>query len=239
MADKQLDNTSIATDAAELRMRRQKLALEVLLQRKQLRNYNKNQINLLSNPLTLAIVTGFITIMTSIFLEGKRAEFAQKLASESSNRSLQADLIKKAAEGDVDKSKKNLRFLSEAGLIPNYSDNITAYLKENEAPSFFPSSPVVSEQWPTTRPDVGYCFQRERQVQPDRLNSRFLARCFETEKLCLTQQNKEQGVLRKTKCELTSGLRDSPSWEGAGSGGILNSWYKYSYEIFPSPFPQF
>jgi uncharacterized caspase-like protein len=135
-----LERARLLLDTERLRLDRQKTALEFRLRRQELMNKRgKAWKELLSNPLTLAIVGGFITIMTTIMSnvlttkatlqnEITRAE----LARQGAQQSLQADLIKKFVEGPkVDTVRENLRFLIDAGLLPDYADRIKTYLASN------------------------------------------------------------------------------------------------------------
>jgi hypothetical protein len=95
--------------------------------------------DLLTNPLTVAIAGGFLTLLTSIvtsFFTARRDREAQaeraRLAHESAQDSLQADLIKKFVESPrLNTIRENLRFLVDAGLLPTYASNINEYLKNN------------------------------------------------------------------------------------------------------------
>jgi len=145
-----LEEQRIALEWARLRSERQKSALEFRLKRWELADRKgKGWIDLIANPLTLAIVGGFITLMTTIVsnhftvsanlaVEATKADLAAKaennkaaLAAKAANQTLQADLIKKFVEGSKTSVRENLSFLVQAGLLPEYEDNIKAYLKNN------------------------------------------------------------------------------------------------------------
>ncbi|WP_370870738.1 toll/interleukin-1 receptor domain-containing protein [Bradyrhizobium sp.] len=94
-------------------------------------------------------------------------------------------------------------------------------------------SPISDAEW-KQRPDRGYCLQRDFRVR----EGQYIARCFQTDALCEDWRPKDRG--RVTSCVWTTGLLASPAWSGATSGGINNSWSKYSESTeFPQPFPQF
>lgn len=94
---------------------------------------------LLANPLTIAIVGGFVTLMTQIVtarLDAAAERDAEKtradLARASEQRTLQAELIKKFAEApDLKTARGNLEFLVDAGLLPDYQTGIKKYLDAN------------------------------------------------------------------------------------------------------------
>lgn len=109
---------------------------------------------MLSTPLTIAIVGGFITVLTTTVINQDIAEqnlkgekYKADLARQAARDALEADLIKKYTDGERDVVKKNLEFLVKTRLVPSYSDQIAAYLKENptdmpqSAPSVVQSAP--------------------------------------------------------------------------------------------------
>jgi hypothetical protein len=131
-----------------LRSERQRSAVEFRLKRQELFE-RRGWKELLVNPLTLAIVGGFITLMTTIIsnhftssantdLERLKAQLAAKaednkaeLSSKAAKQTLQADLIKKFAENPKTETvRDNLRFLIDAGLLPDYGKKINAYLEK-------------------------------------------------------------------------------------------------------------
>jgi hypothetical protein len=135
-----LDKERMALEWERLRSERQKSALEFRLKRRELAaQSSKAWRELLANPVTLAIVGGFITLMTTIVtnhltvsanlqVEVTKAELAAAAAS----KTLQADLIKKFVESPKTETvRENLRFLVDAGLLPDYGDRIKAYLANN------------------------------------------------------------------------------------------------------------
>lgn len=92
---------------------------------------------LLANPISIAVVGGMITLMTTVVAnyfntrEASRTEVVRaKLADASAKEALQADLIKKFVENPNSGAvRQNLQFLVEAGLIPTYADGIKKYLE--------------------------------------------------------------------------------------------------------------
>ena len=131
---------SLNLERERLKFERQKLSIEVMLKRRELSAHKADYLKqLLTNPVTLAIVGGFITLMTSILTTAFTASQNQTLedrkagyARESARETLQADLIKKFVEGPSrDAVRANLTFLVEAGLIPTYAKDIKEYIKAN------------------------------------------------------------------------------------------------------------
>ncbi|MCC2978893.1 trypsin-like serine peptidase [Sphingomonas sp. IC4-52] len=128
-----------ALERDRLKLERQKLALDVMQKRRELASSKKNPWQeLISNPLTLAIVGGFISVMTTI-VAGSLTAWASReaekqkaeLARASAQDELQAELIKKFTEGSRPVVRENLRFLIDAGLLPKYKEDIRAYLEAN------------------------------------------------------------------------------------------------------------
>lgn len=101
-------------------------------------------------------------------------------------------------------------------------------------PSPQPSPPfsIDSNSW-NQPPDRAYCFQRKDSPAS---SWKFLVRCFQTNDTCLRIQRTDSG--QKTLCTPTTGLLSAPIWKEARKG-IEDSWFKYSQEQLPSPFPQF
>jgi hypothetical protein len=146
-----------------LRLERQKHALEVRLKRRELAEKKRSSIwkDFLGNPLTIAIVGGFLTLLTTILTnfynsrENREAEAARaEITRENARETLEADLIKRFVDSPSrDTVRENLRFLVDAGLLPTYGTSITHYLAANPdaAPrlgssvAFSPSGEVISE----------------------------------------------------------------------------------------------
>src|SRR5262249_43524200 len=92
---------------------------------------NKLFKDLLGNPLALAVVGGFITLMTTTITSSFTARNA-----------LQADLIKKFVDAPNETVRNNLYFLVGAGLLPDYGKGIKDYLDAN--PTKTPSLGAVT-----------------------------------------------------------------------------------------------
>ncbi len=164
MADDAIERERLALERERLHAERQKLALELRLKRRELAERgNKSWKELVANPLMLAIAGGFLTLMTTIVsthisaiesrkLEDKRAGLAQKSAKDA----LQAELIKKFVESPKTETvRENLHFLVDAGLLPDYANNITSYLKKNPE-----TAPAVGGAGSVIPPVVGPTDQR-------------------------------------------------------------------------------
>jgi|SRR5947209_8394283 len=122
-----LDRERLLLERERLKFERQKLAIDALLKRRELAGRSGPFKDLLANPLALAVVGGFVTLMTTTIT----ASFTAKQA-------LQADLIKKFVEPTkIETVRQNLEFLVAAGLLPDYGAGIEKYLKDNpnKAPS--------------------------------------------------------------------------------------------------------
>jgi hypothetical protein len=131
----------LVLERERLRFERKKFAVEIALKRREAKapKTGARLMTLLSNPLSLAVVGGFITVMTSVLttaytarenqvMEASRAEYARATARDT----LQADLIKKFVEGPSPTIvRDNRKFLVDVGLLPTYAKEIRAYLKEN------------------------------------------------------------------------------------------------------------
>jgi hypothetical protein len=131
----------LALEWERLRLERQKHALELRLRRRELAEKQKSSIwkDLFANPLTIAIVGGVLTLLTTIVTNfytaraNREAEADRAtLARESAQETLQADLIKKFVESPSKAEvRENLRFLVDAGLLPTYAGSIKNYLAAN------------------------------------------------------------------------------------------------------------
>jgi V8-like Glu-specific endopeptidase len=164
--DNNLEEQRLALDRERLRFERSRAAMEFRLKRNELAiNRGREWKELLASPLTLAIVGGFITLMSSIVLnhlnqsanlelEATKAELASKAetakaqaTTQAAKQTLQADLIKKFVESPKTETvRENLRFLVDAGLLPDYASRISAYLTNN--PDTAPQVGVTSERHP-------------------------------------------------------------------------------------------
>ncbi len=151
-----LEAERLALERERLRLDRQKTAVDFRLRRQELSTrQHKSWLELISNPLTVAIVAGFLILMTTIVTsyytqqantaaEEQRAKFAR----ESARQQLQAELIKKFVEAPKTKTvRENLRFLIGAHLIPDYEKAIQAYLDANPdaAPQVGPSGVIGAD----------------------------------------------------------------------------------------------
>jgi Trypsin len=171
-----LERERIAIEWERLRSERQKSAVEFRLRRQELFE-RRGWKELLVNPLSLAIVGGFVTLMTTTIsnhftssantdLERLKAQLAAKaednkaeLSSKAGTQTLQADLIKKFAESPKTETvRDNLRFLIDAGLLPDYGEKINAYLKKyphsapqvgsSTTPTVLGGANSVTADWP-------------------------------------------------------------------------------------------
>jgi V8-like Glu-specific endopeptidase len=117
----ELAKDRFALEQERLRFERQKLAIESRLKRRELDDERRrSRTKLFANPLALAVIGGFLTLITTIIANTWQAQ-----------QTLQAELIKKFAEHPTkDAVRKNLEFLIEVGLLPGYADKITTYLKK-------------------------------------------------------------------------------------------------------------
>jgi hypothetical protein len=131
----------LALERDKLRFDRQKYALEVRLKKREFREKERKNLwkDVLTNPVTIAIVGGLITVITALVTnyfnatETRGAEAAKAaLAEKSAKETLEADLIKKFVESpSTETVRQNLRFLVDAGLLPSYADSIRNYLDSN------------------------------------------------------------------------------------------------------------
>jgi V8-like Glu-specific endopeptidase len=142
----------LSLERSRLRTERQKLALDVRLKRREIsERKNKTWKELLANPLTLAIVGGALTIITTIITtsltaqQNRQAEDARAdVAQKSAKQALQAELIKKFVEAPKTETvRENLRFLVDAGLLPDYASGITSYLDRNPNSAPAITAPLV------------------------------------------------------------------------------------------------
>jgi V8-like Glu-specific endopeptidase len=129
MPDDAIEKERLALERERQRADRQKLALEFHLKRRELvERRDKSWKELLANPLTLAIAGGILTLMTTVITTYLTA----RQTRDSAKQALQAELIKKFVESPKTETvRENLRFLVDAGLLPDYASNITTYLDKN------------------------------------------------------------------------------------------------------------
>jgi hypothetical protein len=128
-----LDVERLQFEHEQLRLERQKLAIETHLKRRELRKGDKKTLlDRLTNPLSLAILAGFITLMTTLITSYSAKENAAS-DERRARQTLEADLIKKFVEGPAETVRANLQFLVDANFLPDYASGITEYLKNNPA----------------------------------------------------------------------------------------------------------
>lgn len=145
-----LERERLSLGRDKVRLERQRLATETRLKRRELAKGGKSWKELLANPLSIAIASGFLSVMGTLITtaytsnqnrqsEEERARQARasedlraKYASDSAKQALQAELIKKFVEAPrTETVRGNLRFLVDVGLLPDYGARIEKYLKEN------------------------------------------------------------------------------------------------------------
>jgi hypothetical protein len=114
-----------------LEFERQKAGIELGLKRRELTVAPKKwRMDLFGNPLTLAIVGGFITLMTTtVASHFSTLESIDKEAAKA-RQALQADLIKTSVVENPNPQtvRANLRFLVDVGLVPDYADSLRSFL---------------------------------------------------------------------------------------------------------------
>ena len=149
----QLEERRLALEFERLRFERQKMAAELRLRRRDAKVSGGNALagkaqggnalagkaqggnawkDIFSNPLTLAIVGGFLTLMTTTITSSINT--ANTIAAEAAKarQALQAELIKKFVESPSPETvRTNLSFLSDVGLLPDYAARIKTYLADN------------------------------------------------------------------------------------------------------------
>ncbi len=114
-----IERSRLALEFGRLKFDRQKSSIEALLKRRELNAAKPRQWkDLLANPLALAIVGGFITLVTTTIA-----------GHVSASNTLEADLIKKAIDNpDPQKVRENLQFLIEVKLVEDYADRLQSFL---------------------------------------------------------------------------------------------------------------
>ena len=139
-----IEERRLALEFERLKLDRQRASIELLLKRREL-NAPKARAwkDVFVNPLTLAIVGGFITLMTTTIGSHLNASDSIKAEIAKAQQALQADLIKKFIDTPNRQSvRANLQFLVDVGLVPSYADSIQSYLKktpDSALPSTFSS----------------------------------------------------------------------------------------------------
>jgi hypothetical protein len=156
-----LDRERLDLEQQKLRFERQKFATDALLKRRESSSRRGTFLrSIVTNPLALAIVGGFLTLMSGIVTTAYTSSENRKTAREAQ----QADLIKKFVEGPPEAVRNNLLFLVEAGLIPSYAQDIGPYLRDKSNPAPQVSAriwggivgpddavPATTLTWPTLR----------------------------------------------------------------------------------------
>jgi len=135
----------LALEWGRLKFERQKASIETLLKRRELRAAKPRQWkDLLANPLALAIVGGFITLMTTTITGRISAMDSINAEKTKASEALQADLIKKFIDNtDPQKVRANLQFLIEVGLVGDYASKLKSFLDRHPDNSALPSSAAV------------------------------------------------------------------------------------------------
>lgn len=224
-----LDDVSDEEKATRLRLLKADLKLKELETIKAERSWI---VTTLSNPLTVLVMGGLITLFTQYITNFYTARSAKETAA----LSLQAELIKKFVQAPrSEEVRNNLQFLIDLRLLPDYEIKLKEILGRQDFTPPQVQAEVVersSDSWSRTPPDEAYCFQRDFPVQA----GRFLIRCFKTAGLCQQQHTADRGD--KSPCTLVRDLLSVETWKSAGRGGVLDSWYRYSATPFGSPFPQ-
>jgi lysozyme family protein len=167
-----------ALEFGRLKLDRQKASIEFLLKRRELKASNNKGWKefFLSNPLPLAIVGGFITVMATTITGHFSA--SDNLAAEvaKTREALQADLIKKFVDSPNPKTvRANLQFLVDVGLVPTYADNLRSFLaknKDNDAalPSSFALGPTPLSNIHTDDDAINLVMRFEGGFSADPLN---------------------------------------------------------------------
>jgi lysozyme family protein len=128
-----LEERRLALELERLRFERQKAGMELRLRRRELAAAKtRGWRDLFANPLTLAIVGGFVTLMTTTITGHFSASDNIEAEAAKARQALQTDLIKKFVDNPKPETvRANLRFLVDVGLVPNYADSLRAFLTKN------------------------------------------------------------------------------------------------------------
>jgi lysozyme family protein len=132
----------LALEWGRLKLERQKASIETLLKRRELRAAKPRQWkDLVANPLALAIVGGFITLMTTTITGRISATDSINAEKTKASEALQADLIKKFIDNpDPQKVRANLQFLIDVGLVGDYAGKLQSFLDKHPNNAALPSS---------------------------------------------------------------------------------------------------
>jgi hypothetical protein len=117
----QLEQRRLALEFERLQLERPKTSIEMRLKRRELGVAGrKGWVDLLGNPLSLAIVGGFITLMTTTIASHVSTSNSIMAEAAKARQALQADLIKKFVENTTPQTvRTNLKFLVSVGLVPD------------------------------------------------------------------------------------------------------------------------
>jgi hypothetical protein len=128
-----LEERRLELEFERLKFDRQKVSTELLLKRRELNAAkNKEWKDILANPLTLAIVGGFITLMTTTITGHFSALQSIDAETTKARQALQTDLIKKFVDNPNPQTvRANLQFLVDVGLVPSYADSLRSFLDNN------------------------------------------------------------------------------------------------------------
>jgi Caspase domain len=131
-ASQVLEQEKLRLEFERLRFDRSKLAIDAKLKRREFDSYSKKSLKeTVSNPLLLAIVGGFLTLLTSIVTNYLTAAENR----DADDRRLQSELLKEFLKtADPKIARDNLTFLIEVGLIPDYERRIKGFLSNNTKP---------------------------------------------------------------------------------------------------------
>jgi hypothetical protein len=132
----------LALEWGRLKFERQKASVEALLKRRELRAAKPRQWkDLVANPLALAIVGGFITLMTTTITSRNSATDSINAEKTKASEALQADLIKKFIDNpDPQKVRANLQFLIDVGLVGDYAGKLQSFLDKHPNNAALPSA---------------------------------------------------------------------------------------------------
>jgi hypothetical protein len=143
-SDSAVDRERLQLERDRLKFERQKLAVDARLKRRELAAQRSKPFKeLFANPVALAIAGGFVTLMTTIVTTSYTANENRRSEDRRAKQALQAELIKKFVDAPRPEIvRENLKFLVNVGFLPDYANEITAYLKEN--PDAAPTTATAS-----------------------------------------------------------------------------------------------
>jgi hypothetical protein len=166
---------AITLKEMQLTLKEVELALKLQAAAKSESEQEKSK-KILSSPLGLAIITGFLGLIgiaitnilqsnASLTLEQKKFEFSSKQESqknEATNKlerqKFESTLVLKAIEtGDTTVAARNIQFLIDAGFLSDPGGNMGRYTKDlpnAKGPVLPRPGPVLSQPSATSRPDT-------------------------------------------------------------------------------------